>query len=260
MNEKNMIVIDSGLGGISVVRALRASNPALPLLYLADTAGFPYGKRSAEEITLRAASLVRALLARHPASTMVIACNTLSTLCLDQLRAQFSVPFVGTVPAIKTGAQLSKSRRFTLLATPNTAQSRYSSSLVSEFASDCVVDSYGAPNLAAIAEQMLLGESVDSDLIRAELAPCFQDDGLGKTDSIVLGCTHYPLILDALKAASPWQVNWIDSSEAIARRALSLADTPPATSIAYVTAAADVARYRDVFAREGFSQIEHLST
>jgi glutamate racemase len=254
-----VIVIDSGLGGLSVVRALAATHPARPLIYLADTAGFPYGKRSRENMSARARNIVGALVAQHPIRPIVLACNTLSTLCLDDLRAHFSTPFVGTVPAIKPAASLSKTRRFTLLATPNTAASEYSSSLIAQFASDCVVDSYGAPHLAAIAEKILLGDAVDDDSIRAELAPAFFDDARGRTDCLVLGCTHYPLIAERLDAVAPWPVAFVDSSAAIARRALTLADTPPPHRIAYVTADTDIDRYREVFRREGFVKVHALT-
>jgi glutamate racemase len=254
-----MIVMDSGLGGISVVRALRAARPGLALTYIADTAGFPYGKRGAESITVRAGQIIRVATASAPPSCVVLACNTLSTLCLAQLRAAFPFPFVGTVPAIKVAARDSASRRFTLLATPNTAHSAYSHALIDQFAQGCVVDCYGAPNLAVYAERMLLGEAVDPALLTAELAPAFHDDARGRTDAVVLGCTHYPLILDALRGAAPWAVQWIDSGEAIARRALAVEDTPPERSVAYVTAAADVVRYHDVFRREGFDSVELLT-
>lgn len=254
-----MIVMDSGLGGISVVRALRALSPQ-PLVYLADTAGFPYGKRSADDITTRARAIVATLIARHPGTSVVLACNTLSTLCLSALRHEFpNTAFVGTVPAIKTASALSKTRRFTLLATPNTADSSYSADLIAQFAADCVVDRYGAPNLAAMAESILLGEAITDDALRAELSPAFHDDAHGKTDCIVLGCTHYPLIEDRLKRVAPWPVTFIDSSEAIARRALSFASTPATTSIAYVTSKADIPRYESLFQREGFTQgTQHL--
>lgn len=254
----DVIIVDSGLGGFSVVRALRATQPDLALTYLADTGGFPYGKRTAEEISVRAKRFVGQLLTLYPSTPIVIACNTLSTLCLSMLRESFASPFVGTVPAIKTAAQISQTRRFTLLATPNTAQSQYSQGLISEFASDCVVDVYGAPNLAMYAETMLLGQTIEEDALRAELAPSFCDDAFGKTDCLVLGCTHYPLIRDALARVAPWPVTFIDSSEAIARRATSLPNNPPTESVAYVTSHSALARYRDVFAREGFTRTEFM--
>lgn len=247
-----MIVIDSGLGGLAVARALRARAAELSFAYLADTGFFPYGSRSAEAINARAAQLIEALERVMELSTVVLACNTLSTLCLAELRMRFPYAFVGTVPAIKVAGRISKTRRFTLLATPNTAASSYSQNLIDDFAADCVVDRYGAPNLARYAEQALLGETVAPELWRAELAPAFHDDARGRTDTLVLGCTHYPLVLPQLKAAAPWEVTWVDSSDAIARRALS---HPPeaAESVAYVTGPADAARYTPLFTQEGFA-------
>jgi glutamate racemase len=256
-----MIIMDSGLGGISVVRALRALAPDRAVHYIADTAGFPYGKRSAGEIQARAVALVHAAQRLAPDMPIVLACNTLSTLCLAPLRAQFSTTFVGTVPAVKTAAQQSRSRRFTLLATPNTAQSQYTQGLISEFASDCVVDVYGAPNLALYAERLFLGEAVEDAVLRAELAPAFCNDALGKTDALVLGCTHYPLIADSMHRVSPWPVLFVDSSEAIARRALSMdaATLPESAGRAYVTRYNDVALYRALFLREGFAAVDALT-
>lgn len=256
-----MLIMDSGLGGISVVRALRAMAPLQPLSYLADTAGFPYGNRSPEEITARAVTALEALGKIHEFSTVVLACNTLSTLSLAALRAHFSYRFVGTVPAIKVAASQSKTRRFTLLSTPNTAHSNYTRDLIQQFAQDCVVDRYGAPNLASIAEAFLLGEGLDDEALRVELAPSFFDDAKGKTDSIILGCTHYPLLGSALQKHAPWEVSWIDSSAAIAKQALLQAaqagrSTSPAR--AYVTAEGDVARYTPIFSIEHFPETRAL--
>ena len=254
-----MIILDSGLGGLSVVRALRAQAADMPVLYVADTAGFPYGNRDYADINARAERIVSALSTTMPNHPIVLACNTLSTLCLEPLRAAFPTHFVGTVPAIKTAAQQSITRRFTLLATPNTASSDYSNALIAQFAGDCVVDSYGAPNLAAMAEAIMLGETMDDETLRAEMGPAFFNDARGKTDSIVLGCTHYPLISAVLARLAPWPVTWVDSSEAIARRALSLPHTPPVRSMAYVTGKEDVARYRRFFTREGFADMAVLA-
>jgi glutamate racemase len=256
-----MVVIDSGLGGLSVVRALRAQQPGLPLFYAADTAAFPYGQRSAADITARAAALIETLQARHALQCVVLACNTLSTLALAALRTRFpALHFVGTVPAIKVAAQQSRTRRFTLLATPNTAHSAYSRQLVAEFAGDCVVDGYGAPRLAAYAEATLLGDRIDAEAWRAEIAPAFFDDARGKTDAVILGCTHYPLVLDMLRAHAPWPVAWIDSSAAIARQALRHCPSPAATQpIAYITGADADARYAARFAAEGFALTQGLA-
>ncbi len=251
--------MDSGLGGISVVRAIRAVQPNYPLIYLADTAGFPYGERSADELIARAESLLSALLAQHAARLIVLACNTLSTLCLEPLRKHLPYSFIGTVPAIKTAAYVSQNRRFTLLATPNTAHSSYSADLIAQFAQGCVVDCYGAPSLASMAEASVLGQGIDENALKRELMPAFFDDSRGKTDAIVLGCTHYPLIVEALRAVAPWPVTWIDSSEAIAKRALSEQETPLAESVAYVSSEEALAEYEAFFAREGFTKTKLIA-
>lgn len=258
-----MLIVDSGVGGVSVVRALRAADGARPLTYLADTAWFPYGKRTAESLADRATQLIVALQHAHPSlvhAPVVLACNTLSTLALAALRARMpQTVFVGTVPAVKVAAAQSRTRRFTLLATPNTAHSPYTHELITQFASGCVVDVAPAPNLAQLAESMLLGMSVAPETLADAIRPAFHDDARGKTDGVVLGCTHYPLILPQLRAVSPWDVAWIDSSAAIARRAIALRpDAVPTPNIAYVTGAADVARYQVLFAAEGFTDTAAL--
>lgn len=256
-----MAIIDSGLGGISVVRAIRHAAPELPLLYAADTAGFPYGGKSADEITLRGIHMVEALLREHLLQRVVVACNTLSTLSLAALRAQFpSIHFVGTVPAIKVAAEHSVTKRFTLLATPNTAHSPYSKLLIDQFAQGCVVDAHGAPELARLSEHSLLGEAVTDAAWQAQIAPCFFDDARGRTDTIILGCTHYPLVLNALERVAPWPVRWIDSSEAIARQALrDYTGGGSGEPIAYVTDEGDCERYGTMFVREGLGTCRALA-
>lgn len=255
-----MAVIDSGLGGLSVVRALRQRAPQLPLVYVADTAAFPYGNRSADDITARAIGLITTLIATHRISHVVLACNTLSTLALAALRQHFTgLQFIGTVPAVKVAAEQSKTKRFTLLATPNTANSSYTNELIARFAADCVVDRYGAPNLARLCEASLLGEPVSDTAWIEQIAPCFFDDAMGRTDHIILGCTHYPLVVEHLKRHAIWPVQWVDSSDAIARHTLAGYTVPaPSASLAYVTAAADLTHYTPVFLREDFAHTELL--
>lgn len=255
MSQTSILVLDSGLGGLSVVRALRDTLPAAPLVYVADTAAFPYGTRPAHDICARASAVVSQALATHAIGLIVIACNTLSTLCLSQLRALHALPFVGTVPAIKVAAERSLSKRFTLLATPNTVDSAYSTELIASFASGCVVDRVGAPHLAALAERYLLEGTLDKALLACDIAPCFHEDRRGKTDMLVLGCTHYPFLSEAIAEAAPWQVAQIDPAPAIAQQAKRIWSQPPVQPVhhAYVTREEDITRYRSAFARFGFS-------
>lgn len=246
-------ILDSGLGGISIARALRRLAPDLPLTYLADTAAFPYGMLPPEAVTARGIALVEALQQQKPLRIVVLACNTLSTLALDALRQRFSeMHFVGTVPAIKVAAQHSKTRRFTLLATPNTAHSDYSKRLIAQFAPDAMVDCYGAPQLARYCEAAMLGEEVPDAEWAAQITPAFFSEGECRTDHVILGCTHYALCLEQLEKHACWPVAWVDSSDAVARQVLRLVgDTAHAGSMrGFVTRAADMLRYAPVYARE----------
>lgn len=259
MRIHTILVYDSGLGGLSVMESLRREIPDAAFCYVADTAGFPYGSKSLAELGERADRILCAAIRAHDICLSVIACNTLSTLCLQDLRTRYEMPFVGTVPAIKVAAGLSRTRRFSLLATPRAAGSDYSLRLIREYAADCTVDRIGAPDLATLCEASLLGETVSDEALRAQIAPAFFDDDKGKTDAVVLGCTHYPLLLDRLKALSPWQVRFIDPAPAIAQQASRLCRSARGKdSAAYVTDAASLARYAPVFSRFGFRHTEIL--
>jgi glutamate racemase len=162
------------------------------------------------------------LVARHAPDLVVVACNTASTLLLPHLRRRFGMPFVGTVPAIKPAAGLSKSKRISILGTPGTVARDYTRDLIQTYAADCQVTLVGARRLAGLAEAELGGTPASDAEIRAEIEPCFVSDGAGRTDVVVLACTHYPLLLPRLRRLAPWPVMWIDPAPAIARRMLQL--------------------------------------
>ncbi len=213
-----ILVFDSGVGGLSVLAAIRAALPEARFVYVADDAAFPYGDW--EEATLRdhVVALMGSLIAEHDPASVVIACNTASTLVLPPLRERFSVPFVGTVPAIKPAAEQTKSGIVAVLATPGTMRRDYTRGLIKEFAGGCHVRLVGAPTLAAEAEALMRGEPVDRALVAEQIAPCFVDmDGL-RTDIVVLACTHYPFLAGILAELAPWPVAWLDPAPAIARR------------------------------------------
>ena len=224
-----ILVFDSGLGGLSVLREVVAARPDAHYVYVADDAFFPYGHHSEDEIVARVVPLVGELIASHAPDLLVIACNTASTLVMSHLRAAYSVPFVGTVPAIKPACAQSKTRRVSVLGTKGTVQREYTRALIRDFAQGCEVTLVGSPELASLAESALSGDAVSDDAIAAELAPCFvgdAHDAAARTDTIVLACTHYPLLLDRLVELAPWPVNWIDPAPAIARRASDLLGPP----------------------------------
>jgi glutamate racemase len=214
-----ILVFDSGLGGLTVYAEVGMARPDAHLTYLADDAGFPYGRWSEPDLVGRVNAVMdRAIGQVHP-DIVVVACNTASTLVLPHLRARFpSVPFVGTVPAIKPAAAASRSKQITVLATPGTVARDYTRTLIETYAADCAVTLVGSRRLAGLAEAAMRGETVPDAALTEELAPCFVDRDGRRTDSIVLACTHYPLLRDRFERLAPWPVEWIDPAPAIARR------------------------------------------
>jgi glutamate racemase len=216
-----ILVFDSGLGGLTVYREIVKARPAANYVYVADDTFFPYGHHSEDAIIARVVPLVGAMIAEHQPAIIVVACNTASTLVLPHLRAIYSVPFVGTVPAIKPACAASKSKRVSVLGTRGTVKREYTQGLIRDFGAGCDVTLIGAAELASIAEAALRDEPVSDAEIAHEIAPCFVD-GAARTDTIVLACTHYPLLLDRMVRLAPWQVDWIDPAPAIARRTAEL--------------------------------------
>lgn len=220
---QKILVFDSGLGGLTVFRAIRALRPDADYLYLGDDALFPYGALAPEVLIARVLEVIGKAMDDFPADCIVIACNTAATLVLPALRARYQVPIVGTVPAIKPAAQITKSGMISVLATPGTVSRDYTADLIREFAADVDVTLVGAKGLAALCERALRGEVVDDAAISAEIAPAFVEKPAGegetaRTDVVVLACTHYPLLLDRLEALAPWPITFIDPAPAIARR------------------------------------------
>lgn len=217
-----ILVFDSGLGGLTVFRAIRQLLPGADFLYLADDARFPYGALAPEELISGVLDVIGAANHDFAADCIVIACNTASTLVLPALRATYSIPIVGTVPAIKPAAANTRSGLISVLATPGTVSRDYTAELIRDFAQGVEVTLVGSKALAGLAERALRGEAVSDEAIRAEITPCFVERSGRRTDTIVLACTHYPLLLDRLKLLAPWPVEWIDPAPAIARRVVQV--------------------------------------
>jgi glutamate racemase len=217
-----ILVFDSGVGGLTVLREAVRMRPDARYIYVADDAFFPYNDRGEAELVARVVALMGELIDSHQPDLIVIACNTASTLALPQLRACFSLPFVGTVPAIKPACAASVSRRVSVLGTEATVGREYTRALIRDFANGSDVTLVGSARLAGFAEAELKGAPVDDAAIAQEIAPCFVDNGGRRTDTIVLACTHYPLLLERLERLAPWPVTFIDPAPAIARRVVDL--------------------------------------
>ncbi len=222
---ETILVFDSGLGGLTVYREIVAARPHADFLYVADDAAFPYGAMGEPALVVRVLALIGELIAAHRPDLVVIACNTASTIVLPDLRRQFSLPFVGTVPAIKPACLSSVTRHISVLGTEATVKREYTRALIRDYAGDCHVTLVGSKKLAAYAEAELAGAPVSDEALYAEIAPCFRDDE--RTDTVVLACTHYPLLIDRLHRLAPWPVSFLDPAPAIARRVVDLLGPAP---------------------------------
>jgi len=228
-----ILVLDSGLGGLTVLREVVRLRPDARYVYVADDVFFPYGHHTEAEIIARVVPMVGELIASHAPDLITIACNTMSVSVMAEVRAAYPVPFVGTVPAIKPACASSITRRVSVLGTRATVKREYTQALIRDHGQGCEVTLVGSGELAALAERALSGETVDDRDIAAEIAPCFVGDAIdasARTDTIVLACTHYPLLLDRLIRLAPWPVDWIDPAPAIARRVLDLLGPPDAVA------------------------------
>ncbi len=223
-----ILIFDSGVGGLTVLDPIRATRPDAYFVYLGDTAFFPYGEREEDELIARIITVINDAVSRFKPDLIVIACHTASTLVLPTLRARFSIPIIGTVPAIKPAAESSQSRLVSVLATKGTVKRDYTSALIRDFAGDCEVTLVSASRLAGYAEDALHGRPVMDANLRAEIAPAFVEKNGRRTDRVVLACTHYPLLLERLERVAPWPVTWIDPAPAIARRVVQLLGDAPA--------------------------------
>jgi glutamate racemase len=223
MTDRPILMFDSGIGGLTVLREARVLMPDRRFVYIADDAGFPYGAWEEPALRERILTLFADLLKRFDPEISVIACNTASTLMMEALRGRFpGHPFVGTVPAIKPAAERTRSGLVSVLGTSGTVKRQYTRDLIKQWATKCHVRLVGSDNLAALAETYMRDGFVDEEAVRTEIAPCFLEQDGARTDIVVLACTHYPFLVNRMRKTAPWPVDWIDPAEAIARRALSL--------------------------------------
>ncbi|WP_018427464.1 glutamate racemase [Hoeflea sp. 108] len=223
MTDRPILMFDSGIGGLTVLREARVLMPDRRFVYVADDAAFPYGNWEEPALKERILSLFAELLERFKPELSVIPCNTASTLVIEAIRERFpGHSFVGTVPAIKPAAERTRSGHVSVLATPGTVKRQYTRDLITQWASKCHVRLVGSHRLAELAEIYMREGFVDEQAVAEEIAPCFVEQDGRRTDIVVLACTHYPFLVNRMRKTAPWPVDWIDPAEAIARRAQSL--------------------------------------
>ena len=211
MKDSPVGIFDSGVGGLSVAREIRSLLPAEPLLYLADTAYCPYGGRPVDEIRERSIAAVAALVERG-VKAVVVACNTASGAALELLREEFPIPILGLEPAVKPAAQSSKVGRVGVMATAGTLASERFKRLIDTFAQGVDVYAVACTGLVELVEA---GETDGRRAIQtlSELLAPLRE---ARVDTVVLGCTHYPFLRDAVAHVMGPDVRLIDSGRAVA--------------------------------------------
>jgi glutamate racemase len=264
VDHRPILFFDSGVGGLSVLAPTAARLPQAPLVYVADSAGFPYGTRSEAEIAARVPALLGRLAERYDPRLIVIACNTASTIALQHVRAALDVPIVGTVPAIKPAAGISRTRVIGVLGTEATVRQPYVDALAARFAADCTVLRHGSAELVEMAEAALADERPSVEAVGAALAGLTAQPGGDAIDVIVNACTHFPLLEEELAAATGGRVRFVDGGPGIARRVVHLTEgqqwpeAPRPGRAVFTATNARTARLCPALARLGLHEIESL--
>lgn len=261
-------IVDSGVGGLTIYSAVRAAVPTARYHYCSDNAHFPYGTRREDDVIQCVTAMVDGLHRHQPLDLLVVACNTASTVVLPALREKFAFPVVGVVPAIKPAAALTRTGTIGILATPKTVSGPYTDGLIAAHAANVRVIKIGSPLLAPWAENKLRGEQIDLGALRAELEPFFAraEPASERVDVVVLGCTHFPLLVEEMTKVSPWPLAWLDSAGAIARRVQELlpASDEPRRSIRatmwFTLGGKDPELLAPALARYHFDEVKILAT
>lgn len=222
-----ILLFDSGVGGLTVLDELRKVLPQAPVIYAADTAGLPYGEKTEAEIAARVAGLLGRMAERFQPRLITIACNTASTIALGMVRDVLHVPIVGTVPAIKPAAAMTRTGSIGLLGTAATIRQAYVDRLEAEFAAGKRLIRHAAPGLVSAAEAVLRGEEPDPSVFAEAAAGLRGQPGGDSIDTVVLACTHFPLVERQLAQALGPEVRFVHGAEGIARRVAQLTQGQP---------------------------------
>lgn len=221
--QRPIVILDSGVGGLSILKEIHELLPDEPLICVADNAGFPYGTKTEQQLIDRLNRVLLDIVALFNPKLVVLGCNSASTVALPALRARFELPIVGVVPAIKPAAARSQSKVIALLATEGTVERHYTDQLIADFAGDCQVIRVGSRALVDLAEDYLHGHKIAPIAVSEALKP-LTDHPLGeRLDQVVLGCTHFPLLKELIDKSLPG-ISLIDSGAAIAQRVSNLLD------------------------------------
>jgi glutamate racemase len=258
-----ILLFDSGVGGLTVLAELRKLLPQAPVIYAADNAGLPYGTKTEAQVAARVAGLLGRMAERYRPRLACIACNTASTIALGMVREVLEIPLVGTVPAIKPAAAMTSTGVIGLLGTEATIRQGYVDRLEHEFARGKMLLRHAAPELVTAAESRLRGQAIDPKVIERAADGLRDRPGGERIDTVVLACTHFPLLTDELATAFGPRVRFVHGAEGIARRIAHLTKGQPLVrskpDLAVLTRdGAELAELTSAFAGYGLSRIEIL--
>ncbi|WGE31500.1 glutamate racemase [Actinobacillus genomosp. 2] len=259
-----ILLYDSGMGGLTIYDAIRQTLPNAHYLYCFDNAYFPYSERSENVLIEQAVKIVQIIAEKYPLDMVVVACNTASTVVLPALRAKFTFPIVGTVPAIKPAAAVSETKTIGLLATKGTVERPYVAELIEKYAKDCIVEKIGSTTLVELVEEKIRTRNVDQKRLAEVIAEWQAHPTL---DTVILGCTHFPLVKQELQQLLPNIKYFIDPGNGIANRVSSLLSKLPLKNmeqnnenIAFCTKIDTEFSKREVIMQQwGFKRLELLN-
>lgn len=261
--QPTILLYDSGMGGLTVYEAIRQTLPNAHYLYCFDNAYFPYSEKSETVLIERAVTIVQNIVTKQPLDLVVVACNTASTAVLPALRERFTFPIVGTVPAIKPAAAVSQTKTIGLLATKGTVSRPYVNELIQKYAADCTVEKLGTTDLVEIVEEKQRTGRVNMARLRNVIEPWLAHPQL---DTVILGCTHFPLVKAELQQLLPNVPFFVDPNNGIAQRVNTLLAgrhieaKPHGTNLAFCTAnSSDIAEKQRIMQQWGFSSLTYLA-
>ena len=221
---KKYVFLDSGIGGLPYFRYFHKKAPQASAAYVADLAHFPYGEKTREEVIKYAVGVTEKIINRLDPAMVIVVCNTMSTAALDALRKHFSIPFVGTVPAVKVAAEVSVNKRIGIIATARTINDPYLDKLIESFAADCTIEKRADAELVAKIENGLI-TAPDEEKRKAVMPAIrqFKDAGV---DTIVLACTHFLHLADTFTECAAPEIKVVDSLPGVVSHALDVLPPP----------------------------------
>ncbi|UDG80570.1 Glutamate racemase [Candidatus Hartigia pinicola] len=263
-NHPTILILDSGVGGLSIYRECKKIALNAQYIYTFDNEAFPYGEKSEEFITKRVYKIVDAIKKRHSLTIAVIACNTASAGSLSILRSHFNFPIVGIVPVIQSAIKLTKNGVVGLLATKATVNRKYTNELIKRFSMNCKILSLGSSDLVQLAERKLYGETISLREIAQAVKSWLKM--LEPPDTIILGCTHFPLLIEELKTVLPHNTKFVDSGMKTAKKVINLIDNQKdiiltnKKNFAYcLTMKQNMQNLHPALSAEGFSSLKKLT-